>query len=106
MPLDLDFVRSQFPAFGEPSLAGFAHFENAGGSYACGQVIARLDRYYRETKVQPYYAFAPSARAGELMDAAKSRLAAWLNVGAGRDPLRAVDLAEHLRAGAGAAPAT
>ena len=29
--LDLDFVRSQFPAFAEPSLAGFAHFENAGG---------------------------------------------------------------------------
>ena len=39
MNLDLDFVRSQFPAFREPSLAGFAHFENAGGSYACGQAI-------------------------------------------------------------------
>lgn len=82
MPLDLDFVRAQFPAFSEPTLAGFAHFENAGGSYACGQVIERLGRYYRETKVQPYYAFAPSARAGELMDSAKSRMAAWLNVGA------------------------
>ena len=62
--LDLAFVRSQFPAFAEPSLAGFAHFENAGGSFACGQVIAALDRFYRETKVQPYYAFEPSARAG------------------------------------------
>jgi cysteine desulfurase family protein (TIGR01976 family) len=82
MSLDLDFVRSQFPAFSEPTLAGFAHFENAGGSYACGQVIERLGRYYRETKVQPYYVFAPSARAGELMDSAKSRMAAWLNVGA------------------------
>ena len=30
--LDLDFVRAQFPAFCEPSLEGFAHFENAGGS--------------------------------------------------------------------------
>jgi cysteine desulfurase family protein (TIGR01976 family) len=81
MSLDLDFVRSQFPAFREPSLAGFAHFENAGGSYACGQAIAWLDRSYRQTKVQPYYAFAASAEAGRQMDAARARLAAWLNVG-------------------------
>jgi cysteine desulfurase family protein (TIGR01976 family) len=81
MPLDVEFVRSQFPAFREPSLAGFAHFENAGGSYAAGATIDRLDEYYRQTKVQPYYAFAASARAGEQMDAAKARLAAWLNVG-------------------------
>ena len=81
MNLDLDFVRSQFPAFREPSLAGFAHFENAGGSYACGQAIDWLDRYYRQTKVQPYYAFAASAKAGEQMDASRERMAAWLNVG-------------------------
>jgi selenocysteine lyase/cysteine desulfurase len=80
--LDLDFVRSQFPAFGEPSLAGFAHFENAGGSYACRQTIEWLDRYYRRTKLQPYYNSAPSRTAGAQMDAAKQRLAAWLNVGA------------------------
>jgi cysteine desulfurase family protein (TIGR01976 family) len=79
--LDLEFVRAQFPAFAEPSLAGFAHFENAGGSYACGQTIDWLDRFYRRTKVQPYYAFAPSAEAGRQMDAAKERLATWLNVG-------------------------
>ena len=80
--LDLDFVRSQFPAFTEPSLEGFAHFENAGGSYACRQTIEWLNRYYRQTKVQPYYAFAPSKLAGEQMDAARERMAAWLNVGA------------------------
>ena len=80
MPLDVDYARSQFPAFREPSLEGFAHFENAGGSYAAGPVIDRLGRYYRETKVQPYYAFEPSARAGALMDSAKARMAAWLNV--------------------------
>jgi len=78
--LDLGFVRSQFPAFSEPSLEGFAHFENAGGSYACGQVIDRLDRYYRETKLQPYYGFEASALAGQQMDQARSRMAAWLNV--------------------------
>ena len=81
MTLDVEFARAQFPAFREPSLTGFAHFENAGGSYAAGQTIAWLDRYYRETKVQPYYVFGPSARAGKQMDAAKARMAAWLNVG-------------------------
>lgn len=80
--LDLEFVRSQFPAFAEPSLEGFAHFENAGGSYACRQTIEWLERYYRRTKVQPYYDFEPSRTAGQQMDAAKQRLAAWLNVGA------------------------
>jgi cysteine desulfurase family protein (TIGR01976 family) len=82
MTLDLDFVRSQFPAFREPSLAGFAHFENAGGSYAAGQTVAWLERYYRQTRVQPYYVFSASARAGEQMDASRTRLAAWLNAGA------------------------
>jgi cysteine desulfurase family protein (TIGR01976 family) len=80
--LDLEFVRSQFPAFNEPSLEGFAHFENAGGSYACRQTVEWLDRYYRQTKVQPYYDFAPSRIAGQQMDAARERLAAWLNIGA------------------------
>ena len=78
--LDIDFVRSQFPAFSEPSLEGFAHFENAGGSYACGQMIESLHRYYRETKVQPYYGFEPSHMAGQQMDRARKRMAQWLNV--------------------------
>ncbi|MFT5769588.1 MAG: cysteine desulfurase family protein (TIGR01976 family) [Lysobacterales bacterium] len=77
---DTDFVRSQFPAFSEPSLEGFVHFENAGGSYACRQVVDRLHDYYRTTKLQPYYDFGPSRDAGELMDSARDRMAAWLNV--------------------------
>jgi cysteine desulfurase family protein (TIGR01976 family) len=81
--LDLDFARSQFPAFGEPSLQGFAHFENAGGSYACRQVIGRLERFYRENRLQPYYPSAPSTRGGELMDAARARLAQWLGIDSG-----------------------
>ena len=71
--LDLNFVRSQFPAFAEPSLQGWAFFENAGGSYACQQVIERLDRYYRQTKVQPYGPYPASARAGAEMDEAYLR---------------------------------
>ncbi len=77
--LDMEFVRSRFPAFKEPSLAKFAHFENAGGSYACAPVIERLNRFYRETKLQPYYVFEPSRTAGELMDQSRQRLAAWMN---------------------------
>ncbi len=86
--LDLDFVRAQFPAFTEPSLAGFAHFENAGGSFACRQMIAALESFYRQTKVQPYYGFEPSATAGARMDSAQERLAAWLNVARGRTASR------------------
>jgi cysteine desulfurase family protein (TIGR01976 family) len=78
--LDIDFIRSQFPAFSEPSLQGFAHFENAGGSFACGAVIERLDHFYRETKLQPYYGFEPSNSAGQQMDQARERMAQWLNV--------------------------
>ncbi len=80
--LDVEFARSQFPAFNAPALQGFAHFENAGGSYACGQVVDSLQRYYCETKVQPYYGFAPSRVAGEQMDQARSRMSGWLNVAA------------------------
>ena len=78
--LDIDFVRNQFPAFSEPSLQGFTHFENAGGSFACGQMIDSLHRYYRESKVQPCYGFEPSNSAGQNMQLARQRMAEWLNV--------------------------
>jgi selenocysteine lyase/cysteine desulfurase len=80
MTLDLEFVRRQFPAFAESSLARHAFFENAGGSYACGPVVNRLGEYYRRLKVQPYYPFAASTEAGEWMDAARMRLAEYLGV--------------------------
>ena len=66
--------------FSEPSLQGWAFFENAGGSYACRQVIEKLERYYRETKLQPYGVYPASARAGEAMDESYRRLAGYLNV--------------------------
>lgn len=78
--LDLAFIRAQFPAFSEPSLQGQAFFENAGGSYACKQVIERLCSYYRETKVQPYYPYAASAKAGQAMDESYESFARYLNV--------------------------
>jgi selenocysteine lyase/cysteine desulfurase len=78
--LDLDFVRSQFPAFAQPSLAAHAFFENAGGSYPCGQVVSRLHEYYLRLKVQPYYAWPASTEAGEWMDASRVHLARYLGV--------------------------
>ncbi len=80
MPLDLDFVRAQFPAFAEPSLQGQAFFENAGGSYTCAPVIDRLTRYYHQRKVQPYAPYEASRLAGEEMDEARRRLAALMGV--------------------------
>jgi len=80
MPLNLDFIRSQFPAFREPSLDGWAFFENAGGSYTCQQVIDRLLAYYTQTKVQPYYPYPASAEAGKNMDESYVRLSAYLNI--------------------------
>ncbi len=79
--LDMEFVRSQFPAFTGPLTASHAFFENAGGSYPCQQVIDRLHRFYTERKVQPYGPY-PSAQAGGAeMDEARERLAAMMAVG-------------------------
>ena len=78
--LDVDFVRAQFPAFQEPALRDQAFFENAGGSYPCRQVIWRLDRFYRQRKVQPYAPYAVSQAGGAEMDEARERLAAILGV--------------------------
>ena len=80
MKLDLNFVRAQFPAFSEPTLQGWAFFENAGGSYPCKQFINRLTSFYMKNKVQPYYPYPASTHAGELMDDAYKKLAGYLNV--------------------------
>ncbi len=80
MDLDLDFVRAQFPAFAEPPLAGQAFFDNAGGSFACGQVIDRLTRFYRQRKVQPGAPYAAAHAGAAEMAEARERLAAMLGV--------------------------
>ncbi len=79
--LDLDFVRSHFPAFESPLNAGQSFFENAGGSFACRQTIDGLHDFYTNTKVQPYAGYEPSRIAGEAMDRARQRWAAALGVG-------------------------
>ena len=80
MKMDIEWVRSQFPAFEMPSLDGQAFFENAGGSYTSRPVIDRLHRFYTERKVQPYAPYDASRLGGVEMDEARMRLAAMLGV--------------------------
>lgn len=78
MQFDVEYARAQFPQFRDPETAGWAFFENAGGAYAPDQVVDKLDRFFRRTKVQPYYPFQPSIDAGEAMDRSYRRLAQWV----------------------------
>lgn len=78
-PLDLDFVRAQFPAFTHPDLTDWIHFENAGGSYVPNQVIDLLTYFYTATKVQPYGPAGPAQAGGAAMDRARALLPATMN---------------------------
>ena len=80
MTLDIDFIRSHFPGFQTPDLSSLAFFESAAGSLPCSFVLDRLERFYRERKVQPAEAYQPSAIAQDEMDEARTRLAALMGV--------------------------
>ena len=77
--LDIDFVKSQFPAFKDPNCKNWSFFENAGGSYVPKQVIERLNRFMISTKVQPYAQYPMSKTAGEEMDEATELFAKMIN---------------------------
>jgi cysteine desulfurase family protein (TIGR01976 family) len=77
--LDLDFVRSQFPAFKDPLCKDWSFFENAGGSYVPKQVIDRLNNFMISTKVQPYAEYPMSKIAGDSMDEATELFAKIIN---------------------------
>ncbi len=77
--LDLEFVRSHFPAFTHPDSRQWAHLENAGGSYVPNQVISILQSFYTSSKVQPYWNFGPSAKAGQAMDRSAEVIPATFN---------------------------
>ena len=78
-PLDLDYLRSQFPAFAHPETGQWVMSENAGGSYAAKPVIDQLHHYMTATKVQPYWSFAASAETGRAMDRSIALWTAALN---------------------------
>ena len=66
--LDINYVRSQFPAFSDPLSKDWSFFENAGGSYVPHNVIDKLTTFMTSTKVQPYAEYPMSKIAGENMD--------------------------------------
>lgn len=78
--LDVDYVRTRFPAFREPLPERTAFFENAGGSYVAGPVLDRLARFYAANKVQPYGASEICRAAGEQMDFGRQAMADLLGV--------------------------
>ena len=77
--LDLDYVRSQFPAFKHPLSKDWSFFENAGGSYVPKNVIDKLTEFMTSTKVQPYAEYPMSKIAGENMDKATKLFAKMIN---------------------------
>ena len=77
--LDVDYVRSQFPAFKDPLSKDWSFFENAGGSYVPKNVIDKLTEFMTSTKVQPYAEYPMSKIAGENMDKATELFARMIN---------------------------
>ncbi len=77
--LDIDFVRSQFPAFQDQLSKDWVFFENAGGSYVPKDVIDKLNEFMTSTKVQPYAEYPMSKIAGEKMDMATALFAKMIN---------------------------
>ena len=77
--LDINFVRSQFPAFKDPLSKDWSFFENAGGSYVPKNVIDKLTEFMTSTKVQPYAEYPMSKIAGENMDKATNLFAKMIN---------------------------
>ncbi len=74
-PLDLAFVRSQFPA-----LAGdWVFLDNAGGSQILGRVVDRISDYLKTSNVQLGASYAISQRAGERLQEAQRRTAEFVN---------------------------
>ncbi len=78
--LDINYVRSQFPAFNDPLSKDWSFFENAGGSYVPKNVIDKLTEFMTSTKVQPYAEYPMSKIAGENMDRATELFAKMINV--------------------------
>ena len=77
--LDIDYVRSQFPAFNDPLSSKWSFFENAGGSYVPQNVVDHLNNFMVSTKVQPYASYDMSDIAGKNMDKATHYFAEMIN---------------------------
>ncbi|GGH20768.1 cysteine desulfurase [Alsobacter metallidurans] len=70
--LDLDLVRSHFPAL---ALDDWAYLDNAGGSQVLGVVARRVADYMLTTSVQTGASYPASVRASERLAEARRRIA-------------------------------
>ncbi len=77
--LDIEYIRSQFPAFKDPTCKDWSFFENAGGSYVPQTVIDKLNKFMISTKVQPYADYPMSKIAGNQMDESTKLFAEMIN---------------------------
>lgn len=75
IPLDLSFVRAQFPALD----GDWVFLDNAGGSQVLGRVVDRVSDYMRTSSVQLGASYAISRLAGERMQEAQRRTAELVN---------------------------
>jgi len=82
LPLDPARIRAEFPSFRQADLQGFAHFENAGGSFTAAPVLNRMRDFYWNHKVQPYEHFGPGRAATKAMEESYRRMAQAMNVAA------------------------
>jgi cysteine desulfurase family protein (TIGR01976 family) len=78
MPLDIDHVRSQFPALA----SDWGYFDNAGGSQVLRTVAERVADYMLTTSVQTGASYQPSVMASTRVAEARARIATY--VGASR----------------------
>ncbi|SMC91599.1 cysteine desulfurase family protein, VC1184 subfamily [Fulvimarina manganoxydans] len=76
MALDIDFVRSQFPALSSE----WAFMDNAGGSQTLERVAARISDYLLTSNVQTGASYEPSLRSTERVREARRAYARFLNV--------------------------
>ena len=81
-PLDLDWVRSRFPAL----RSDWVLMDNAGGSAPLGTAVDRIAEYLRHWPVQLGASYVPSAEAGELQAEARAALAGLFASGGGPVP--------------------
>lgn len=73
-PLNIDFVRSQFPGLNE-----WALFENAGGTLVPQSVIERVGTYMTDTQVQPGAEYEASSLATERLATSQQLMAEMIN---------------------------
>ncbi|HET7369791.1 MAG TPA: cysteine desulfurase-like protein [Gammaproteobacteria bacterium] len=77
--LDIDYVRSRFPALGADHGGDWAYFDNAGGSQVLDGVIERVADYMATSPVQVGASYAKSELATQRQDEAAAAMAGFIN---------------------------